>query len=115
MFTLTISTDNAAFEEAQTPEVEIRLVLERVIRAFYDGARDGPCRDSNGNTVGRWSLTDDEAAASPPLTVEGRRIMRGGQYMFALVRGQHGDGAPTSAELDACAAELAAKVNGDGQ
>ncbi len=58
MFTLTISTDNAAFEDGAGPE------LARILAEFADDLpdvlpheRDGKLRDANGNTVGTWSLS----------------------------------------------------------
>ena len=46
-------TDNAAFGEL--PEIEVRKILQEIGEAVIVGVTDGPCRDSNGNTVGRWS------------------------------------------------------------
>jgi len=46
------STDNAAFEEL--PEVEVRKILREIGEAVLLGITDGPCHDSNGNTIGQW-------------------------------------------------------------
>lgn len=53
-FTLSITTDNAAFEDDPGPEVArlLRDAAERV----EAGVSAGVLRDVNGNTVGEWSL-----------------------------------------------------------
>lgn len=61
MFTLTIETDNAAFEEAgTTSEVAriLRRLAEELESPYLHGAASAgdPVRDINGNTVGRWEL-----------------------------------------------------------
>lgn len=54
MFTLTIETGNAAFQDG--PEELARLV-ERVADALRDGRTRGPVIDTNGNRVGSWEMT----------------------------------------------------------
>lgn len=54
MFTLTIETDNAAFEE--TPRDEIFAILEHVKARVLLGYDTDICRDTNGNRVGEWRL-----------------------------------------------------------
>ena len=67
MFTLTIETDSDAFtaeeeyrpgDNAQARANEIARILGRITNAIQTGGRtDGTVRDTNGNTVGNWSLT----------------------------------------------------------
>lgn len=61
MFTLNISTDNAAFTE--NPAAEVARILSDVAHYLTAGhggygirSDDGGMRDLNGNTVGRWHL-----------------------------------------------------------
>jgi hypothetical protein len=58
-FKLEFETDNAAFEEGDCPEVEIVRILRDVAAtvADLDGTKSGNVVDSNGNTVGSWSLS----------------------------------------------------------
>jgi hypothetical protein len=55
-FTLNIDTDNAAFEDPY----ELPAALGRVIQKLEAGADSGKVLDSNGNTVGSWSIHDNE-------------------------------------------------------
>jgi hypothetical protein len=55
MIQIQISTDNAAFQENPN---EIRAILEDLgykLQASKPGD-SGPIKDSNGNTVGSWSI-----------------------------------------------------------
>lgn len=62
-FTLTINCDNAAFTDEETgapypaPEIArlLRVAAERV-ETYY--RENGPLVDYNGNTVGRFELTE---------------------------------------------------------
>jgi len=54
--TVTIACDNAAFHDDF--EGEIAAVLDRAARSIAEGGT-GRIRDTNGNTVGSWQLTDD--------------------------------------------------------
>jgi hypothetical protein len=54
MFELKLSTANAAFDD---PYNECARILRAVARAVDEGRENGPCHDSNGNTVGSWALT----------------------------------------------------------
>ena len=54
MFTLKMSTDNAAFEPE--PSGEIMRILKNIHHSISEGAKDGTCRDINGNTVGKWEI-----------------------------------------------------------
>ncbi len=56
MFTLTIDTDNAAFEHG--PRQEVGRILREVAQSLKAGDTEGRIRDVNGNTVGSFSLTD---------------------------------------------------------
>lgn len=57
MFTLTIETDNAAFEFA--PGAEVARILRTLADHIDPDQREetGRVRDANGNTVGNWKLT----------------------------------------------------------
>jgi hypothetical protein len=61
MFKVEMSTDNAAFHEdgyqGDTRPTEIGRILRDVVEAMEAGETSGNCRDGNGNTVGKWSLT----------------------------------------------------------
>ena len=54
-FKVEMSNDNAAFD-GDVPG-ELARILSAIIVAIEDGDRAGACRDINGNTVGKWSLT----------------------------------------------------------
>ena len=56
MFKLEFSTDNAAFEDS----LEVVVILERIAQKVKGGDTFGAVKDSNGNTVGRWSLSEEE-------------------------------------------------------
>ena len=56
MFKLEFSTDNAAFEDS----LEVVRILERIAQNVKGGDTFGAVKDSNGNTVGRWSLSEEE-------------------------------------------------------
>lgn len=58
-FTLTINCDNAAFEHS--PTAEIASILHRTVADIQSGVEvgdTGTLRDANGNTVGRWQVTE---------------------------------------------------------
>lgn len=59
MFTITIDTDNAAFSHDGE---EVARVLESVAESIRYGLDSDSVRDSNGNTVGKWTI--DEAGRS---------------------------------------------------
>lgn len=54
-FTMEFDCDNAAFEEDH--RLEIQEILEGVGIAV-DSRDSGTIRDSNGNRVGRWEITE---------------------------------------------------------
>jgi hypothetical protein len=60
MFTLIISTDNAAFHNDEGDDLnlrqEITRILDSVANRIDDSETRGICRDSNGNQVGWWHL-----------------------------------------------------------
>jgi hypothetical protein len=58
MFTLTINTDNAAFE-GDNRNYEVASILDTVVAKLNDGETSGVCRDANGNKVGEWKLEED--------------------------------------------------------
>jgi hypothetical protein len=55
-FTLTIDTDNAAFDDGNLT-LEVSAILEEAAKRVYDGSTEGSLLDGNGNTVGAFSLT----------------------------------------------------------
>jgi hypothetical protein len=64
--TITIRTDNAAFDEENGGvELEVSRILQKLARDLADGIRNasiGPMklRDVNGNTVGDVRVDDEE-------------------------------------------------------
>lgn len=59
MFTLTIETDNAAFEGPDAI-YEVRRILSELGAGQWSGERELAVRDINGNTVGRATFVPDE-------------------------------------------------------
>ena len=57
MFTLTFQTSNAAFEGAEASETA--RILRDIAARIESGNLEGPARDENGNTVGRYALNAD--------------------------------------------------------
>jgi hypothetical protein len=57
MFKLEFSTTNDSFAPGHYAS-EIEGILVYIAESVHEGLRDGPVRDSNGNTVGKWSLTE---------------------------------------------------------
>lgn len=55
MFTVTMSTDNAAFTEGDAPG-EVARILRRIANRLENGDTEGKCVDVNGNAVGDFSL-----------------------------------------------------------
>ena len=55
MFNLEFETDNAAFAEHDRAEIATILNL-LAVKIFKGSDTEGPIRDSNGNTIGRWSM-----------------------------------------------------------
>ena len=55
-FNLRFNIDNAAFSDY--PEGEISSILGKVINKVNDGDEDGQIRDTNGNPVGEWEVTE---------------------------------------------------------
>lgn len=60
-FTLTINTDNAAFEDGlgYGKFSEIVRCVTSVAEKLADGNESGSVRDINGNTVGKFELSED--------------------------------------------------------
>ena len=56
-FDLQINLDNAAYDNVGW---ELGDNLQAVIDRIATGASDGIVRDSNGNTVGRWSINHED-------------------------------------------------------
>ena len=66
MFKLTIETDNAAFDP--DTHYEVSRILRNVIEKIGAGVSEGTLVDSNGNSVGKFSLETEEI---PPDTFYG--------------------------------------------
>lgn len=58
MFQLHFDTSNEAFSDS--PAREAARILRKVARRLESGETDGRIRDVNGNTVGRFDLTEEE-------------------------------------------------------
>lgn len=57
MFKVTMNTDNDAFQgDSPSLNHEVARILRDIAKKLEQGATGGNCRDSNGNTVGTWSL-----------------------------------------------------------
>lgn len=52
---ISINMDNAAFEENMDELAQMLLRVDRRIKSAYT---EGRLRDSNGNTVGDWRISD---------------------------------------------------------
>ena len=62
--TITINTDNAAFEG--DPRFEVGRLLRELARKVEDnGVDDTPCMDINGNKVGWLRVKDDDPIPVP--------------------------------------------------
>lgn len=57
MFTVTIKTDNSAFDDGNA-QAELSRILRRIADQVQDGAEHGKCKDINGNTVGEFCCND---------------------------------------------------------
>lgn len=57
MFTVTIDTDNAAFDSTSGKQREIARILKEIAGLVRAGEDSGKVRDANGNTVGSWEIT----------------------------------------------------------
>lgn len=62
MFTLTIETDNAAFDVDQGNELAaiLRKLADVLDHTSHESGDSGSVRDYNGNTVGHWTLDPRE-------------------------------------------------------
>lgn len=59
--TATMDTTNAAFEDAGVGAPEVMRLLRHMLNRFDTyGDREGRFVDSNGNTVGTWTVTEEE-------------------------------------------------------
>lgn len=56
-YLIEIDTDNAAFDDL---EYELATILRKAAKKLDSGILDFKLRDSNGNTVGRSYLEEDE-------------------------------------------------------
>lgn len=59
MITITIKTDNAAFDDGVSGATEVARILRKMAEQLDESAafRFATVRDTNGNTVGRIMLT----------------------------------------------------------
>jgi len=58
MFTLTIQTENDAFQDGNAARELARLLRRVAQRLPVMDEGSGRIQDSNGNTVGRWELVN---------------------------------------------------------
>lgn len=56
MFIVHVDTTNAAF--AEDPNGELARILRHVAERVEAGAPSGVIRDTNGNRVGRWTVSE---------------------------------------------------------
>lgn len=61
MFKLTIETDNADFEDDEGRTISV--LLATIAAKLLDGERAGRILDANGNAVGDFTFTANEAAS----------------------------------------------------
>jgi len=54
MFKLKFETDNAAFDD---PNWETHRILKHIADVVLKGETSGKVMDSNGNSIGEWSLS----------------------------------------------------------
>ena len=75
-FTLTLDTDNAAFEDDRGQEIAriLKQTAQRMTRMAGATGFSFPIRDTNGNTVGRADL--QASAPSPVVRKEGDTAMK---------------------------------------
>lgn len=59
-FELDINTDNAAFQDDYIDEIEavFKRVIESLIAADYLNGKHSNVRDTNGNVIGTFRVTD---------------------------------------------------------
>lgn len=57
MFHVKIDTKNAAFEDDERMEI-IRILRELIKHLTYNYSTEGKLFDYNGNSVGKWRLTN---------------------------------------------------------
>jgi len=55
--TIQFETDNAAFEDDASREVD--QIMEAVSLAVLMGVNEGAVRDTNGNTIGKFTVEED--------------------------------------------------------
>lgn len=67
-FTLSFDTDNDAF--AQDLEGEVRNILSGVAHRILSGTFEDSVKDTNGNTVGSYALTNNIEDAEDAEEVE---------------------------------------------
>lgn len=67
MFRIEISTEGAAFKNQYTGEnddyecgTELKRVMSKVAKDVMHGETSGKVRDVNGNTVGSWSMNQED-------------------------------------------------------
>jgi len=58
MFNVSFSTTGACFGEYK--EYEISKILTKLSMRVYEGETGGTVKDTNGNTIGKWGLNDEE-------------------------------------------------------
>lgn len=64
-FKLTIDLDNDAFKACDGEGLELAIIMQRLALRFperIESGDGGNVFDSNGNRVGRWDVTEKDAA-----------------------------------------------------
>jgi hypothetical protein len=63
MFKLQFETINDQFGETADEKAQgVVLIMDSVWNAISDGKMNGVIRDENGNRIGEWSLTNEDAS-----------------------------------------------------
>lgn len=60
MFRVEIETSNAVFDDDDQARIEIAHLLDGLSNKLTTGVNEGILKDTNGNTVGKWSYTSDQ-------------------------------------------------------
>jgi len=58
MVTIEFATDNEAFQDDNLAYETARILREVAKRIVVDGRSKGACIDINGNTVGKWEVSN---------------------------------------------------------
>lgn len=107
-FSLTLDTDNAAFEDGLTGH-EVARILRSAADRLEQGEDSGQLRDVNGNTVGSYLLSVGAAVEEPEVVEDDED----GGELYEVVRFWK-DGDNEVVETDLTLKEAKAAVNAPG-